>query len=108
MCQDKTLYVGIALDVLRRFKEHNATNKCRYTRSRKPLKLVYREECLDYHAAMIRELEIKSYGRKKKLELIGTDEDSSSQKARQESKRFFSTGKFLRSLIEYRKFGGVA
>jgi putative endonuclease len=69
-CQDKTLYVGIALDVLKRLKDHNTTNKCRYTRSRKPLKLLYREECIDHHAAMIREREIKQFGKSKKLALI--------------------------------------
>ena len=69
-CQDKTLYVGIALDVLRRLKEHNSTNKCRYTRSRRPSKLVYQEECLNHYAARCRELEIKSFSRSKKLALI--------------------------------------
>ena len=69
-CQDKTLYVGITLDLFRRFKEHNSTNKCRYTRSRKPLKLVHQEECLNHYAAMIRELEIKKFPRGKKLALI--------------------------------------
>ncbi|MCX5668950.1 MAG: GIY-YIG nuclease family protein [Candidatus Omnitrophica bacterium] len=74
-CQDKTLYVGIALDVLKRFKEHSATNKCRYTRCRKPLKLMYQEECLDYHFARSRESEIRKLSRKKKLKLIGIDKD---------------------------------
>ncbi|MCX5699754.1 MAG: GIY-YIG nuclease family protein [Candidatus Omnitrophica bacterium] len=80
-CQDKTLYVGVTLDVLRRFKEHNTTNKCKYTRSRKPLKLVYREECLDYHTARNRESEIRKFSRKKKLELIDIGKDSSLRKA---------------------------
>lgn len=69
-CQDKTLYAGIALDVLKRLKEHNVNNRCKYTRFRKPLKLVYWEECLNHHAASGRELEIKELSRKKKLELI--------------------------------------
>jgi putative endonuclease len=69
-CRDKTLYVGMTLDVLRRLKEHNTTKRCRYTRSRKPSKLVYQEECLNHYAAMCRELEIKSFDRSKKLMLI--------------------------------------
>ena len=69
-CQDKTLYVGMTLDVLRRLKEHNTTKRCRYTRSRKPLQLVYQEERPNHYAAMCRELEIKSFDRKKKLKLI--------------------------------------
>ena len=76
-CQDKTLYVGIALDALKRLREHNTTNSCRYTRSRKPLKLVYREGCLDYHTARSRESEIRKLSRKKKLELIDLGKDSS-------------------------------
>ena len=69
-CQDKTLYTGITLDVPSRLKEHNSTNKCRYTRSRKPSKLMYQEECLNHHDASCREIEIKSFSRKMKLALI--------------------------------------
>jgi putative endonuclease len=69
-CKDRTLYTGIARDVSKRIKEHNNTNKCRYTRFRKPLKLLYTETTLNYNAARKRELEIKHFGKKKKLELI--------------------------------------
>ena len=69
-CKDKTLYTGIAKDVNRRIKDHNTTNKCRYTRFRKPLKLIYKEFCLDYNTARKREYEIKKFSRKKKYELI--------------------------------------
>ena len=68
-CSDGALYVGIARDVDRRIKEHNTTDKCRYTRFRKPLELIYREECQDYRSARARELEIKRFSQKKKLEL---------------------------------------
>lgn len=70
-CRDETLYVGIAIDVERRIAEHNTTNKCRYTRFRKPLKLAYQEICDGYHLARKREKEIKRFSRKKKLKLIG-------------------------------------
>ncbi|MDP2927333.1 MAG: GIY-YIG nuclease family protein [Candidatus Omnitrophota bacterium] len=69
-CQDKTLYVGVTLDILKRLKEHNTTSICKYTRIRKPLKLMYQEECLDHHVARCRESEIKNLSREKKLELI--------------------------------------
>jgi len=69
-CKDKTLYTGIAIDVERRIHEHNTTNKCRYTRFRKPLKLVYKEICLDHITASRREMEIKGFSRGKKIELI--------------------------------------
>ena len=69
-CKDKTLYTGIALDARKRIKVHNTTNRCRYTRFRKPLKLVYQECCANNYLALKRELEIKSFTRDKKLELI--------------------------------------
>ena len=69
-CRDKTLYIGVTLDIAKRLKEHNATSICKYTRIRKPLKLVYQEKCLDHHEARSRELELKEFNREEKLELI--------------------------------------
>jgi len=69
-CKDGTLYTGIAKDVDKRINSHNTTSKCRYTRFRKPLRLQYKESCLNYNVARKREVEIKKFSRKKKLELI--------------------------------------
>jgi len=69
-CQDKTLYVGVTLDVVKRLNEHNTTSICKYTRIRKPLKLVYQEKCLNHHEARGRELELKEFNREEKLDLI--------------------------------------
>ena len=71
-CRDKTLYVGVTRDVDRRIREHKTYNKCRYTRFRKPLKLVCKELCEDYGFARKREREVKKFSRKKKLELVKT------------------------------------
>ncbi len=68
-CRDKTLYTGIARSVDKRVREHNDTNKCRYTRSRQPVKLIYKKRCLNHGAAMKRERQIKRFDRKRKLEL---------------------------------------
>ena len=70
-CRNGELYAGIARDVVKRIKEHNTTSKCRYTRFRKPVKLVYKEIYLNHKEARKREIELKGYGRSKKLELIG-------------------------------------
>lgn len=70
-CRDGMLYVGVAKDVSKRIAEHNSTNKCRYTRFRKPLKLIYKEICQNYTVARKRESEVKKFSRKKKLALIG-------------------------------------
>ena len=69
-CNDSRLYVGIARDVDRRVKEHNTTSKCRYTRYRKPVRLVYREIQPNYNIARQRENEIKRFSRKKKFALV--------------------------------------
>jgi putative endonuclease len=72
-CRNKTLYVGIAKDVYKRIGEHNNTNKCRYTRFRKPIELIYKELCDNYNIARKREIEIKRFSRKKKLDLADKD-----------------------------------
>jgi len=70
-CSDKTLYTGIATDVERRLDEHNNSDKgAKYTKIRRPLKLVYSEESQDRSSASKREYEIKKLSREKKLELI--------------------------------------
>ena len=70
-CSDKTLYTGIATDVERRLDEHNNSDKgAKYTKIRRPLKLVYSEESQDRSSASKRENEIKKLSREKKLELI--------------------------------------
>ena len=70
-CSDKTLYTGIATDVVRRLDEHNNSDKgAKYTKIRRPLKLVYSEESENRSSASKREYEIKKLPRQKKLELI--------------------------------------
>lgn len=76
-CHDKTLYVGVAKDIDKRIEDHNTTNKCRYTRFRKPLKLAYEEICDNYAVARRRESEIKRFSRKKKLDIISKRKDLS-------------------------------
>lgn len=70
-CADDTLYTGIATDVDRRLTEHNSSEKgAKYTRSRRPVRLVYREPFPDRSSASRREYEIKKLSRGKKLQLI--------------------------------------
>ena len=42
-CVDGTLYTGITKDLARRCQQHNDGAASRYTRSRRPVKLVYQE-----------------------------------------------------------------
>jgi putative endonuclease len=68
-CSDGTFYTGWTTDPPRREKQHNAGTGARYTRTRRPVKLVYIEEQTDRVAAMKRELAIKRMPRGKKKEL---------------------------------------
>jgi putative endonuclease len=71
-CADMTLYVGCTNNIEKRIKEHN-TSKVRgahYTRIRRPVTLKYTEQYETLNEARKREIKIKTYTRKKKLELI--------------------------------------
>ena len=69
-CTDDTLYTGIAKDVTERIDKHNAGTGAKYTRARRPVVEVYREEAATRSDATKREIEIKKLSRKKKLHLI--------------------------------------
>ena len=43
-CNDGTLYTGWTNDIDKRFKAHNDGKGAKYTKGRRPLKLVYLEE----------------------------------------------------------------
>ena len=58
-CADRTLYTGVAKDLAARVEAHNSGRGAKYTRSRLPVKLVYREPATDRGVALRRELEIK-------------------------------------------------
>lgn len=69
-CGDGSLYTGITNDLARRLAAHRAGKASAYTRSRRPLRLVYREPAPDRGAALRREAAIKRLTRSAKLELI--------------------------------------
>ena len=70
-CSDGTYYAGITTDVTRRLHEHNDTVRgARYTSGRRPVTLVYQEQCPDRRSALRRELEIKKLSRAEKERLI--------------------------------------
>lgn len=69
-CSDKSLYTGITTDLTRRVQEHNLKTGAKSVRGKLPVKLVYFEERANQVDAAKREREIKSWSRKKKLNLI--------------------------------------
>ena len=71
-CADGSLYTGITNDLERRLVEHNQNDRlaAAYTRSRRPVELVYEEVQPDRSAAAKREAEIRQMSRQEKTELI--------------------------------------
>lgn len=71
-CADGTLYTGIATELERRVEEHNHSEKgAKYTRTRRPVTLVYSETHPDRSSASKREYEIKKkMSRTQKLKMI--------------------------------------
>lgn len=70
-CHDNTLYTGISTDVERRVKEHNAGKKgAQYTKSRRPVHIVYKECPINRSDAQKREIFIKKLSRQEKNILI--------------------------------------
>jgi len=66
-CADTTLYTGIARDLQKRIDEHNHGRlAARYTRSRRPVVLVYAETCDSRSQALRREIAIKKLSRSDK------------------------------------------
>jgi len=72
-CADATLYTGIARDIEKRLQQHNgaAGGGPRYTRGRRPVRLVWSEVAPDRGAALRREAAIKKMSRVQKFRLIG-------------------------------------
>jgi putative endonuclease len=69
-CRDGSLYTGVTNDIDRRFLAHQEGKASRYTRTRRPVVLVYREECGSRSQALSRECAVKSLSRPRKNELI--------------------------------------
>ena len=69
-CRDGSLYCGWTVDVQARVAAHNAGRGAAYTRSRKPVRLVWSEACADRSAALKREFAIKRLDRRAKLALV--------------------------------------
>jgi len=71
-CGDGSLYTGVTIDIDRRLQEHQQGKASRYTRTRRPLVLVYREECGSRSQALSRECAVKALSRQRKDEIILT------------------------------------
>ena len=69
-CSDETLYTGWTNNLKKRLEAHNSGKGAKYTKTRRPVELVYFEEYDTKQEAMKREYAIKQLSRQKKLALI--------------------------------------
>jgi putative endonuclease len=74
-CADGSYYTGWTTDLGRRLVAHNAGRGGRYTRTRRPVKLIYWEECPDRRSAQRRELALKRLPRARKSALAASFEN---------------------------------
>ena len=69
-CSDNSFYTGITNDITRRLKMHSNGKASRYTRTRRPIELLYQESCKSRTQAMVRECAVKAFSRKEKEKLV--------------------------------------
>ncbi len=69
-CSDNSLYCGVTTDLERRVQEHNGGIGCRYTRSRRPVRIVWSSGPLTKSEAYKQEYRIKRMSKTAKKELV--------------------------------------
>lgn len=69
-CKDNSLYTGWCVDLEKRIALHNSGKGAKYTRSKRPCKLVYYEEIDNKSEALKREIAIKKLTKAKKEDLV--------------------------------------
>jgi predicted GIY-YIG superfamily endonuclease len=70
LCQGGSYYIGSTNDVEKRFKDHLDGHGARYTKSHKPVKVIYWEEFASKSLALKREAELKKWPKAKKVKLV--------------------------------------
>ena len=70
-CNDNSLYTGITNNLEKRISDHNISKIwARYTKSRRPVKLIWHKKAMDRNIASKLELQIKKMWKQKKEEMI--------------------------------------
>ena len=73
-CSDKTLYVGVTNDLERRLRAHNGLKSgARYTKTRRPVTIKYKEAFRTRSRALSREYVIKQLTRSQKITLLRSE-----------------------------------
>ena len=76
-CADQSLYAGVTTDLVRRIQQHNGqlAGGARYTRARRPVVLVWSQDCDSRSDALQREQALRRLSREQKLSLIASVEE---------------------------------
>ncbi len=69
-CADESLYAGTCVDLAKREQKHNDGTGAKYTRGRRPVRIVYNEKYESVSEARRREAEVKKWSKERKEELI--------------------------------------
>jgi putative endonuclease len=69
-CSDGTLYTGYTTNIDHRIRQHDAGKGAKFTRSRRPVRLAYKERLASKSDALRREVQIKRMSRSSKLLLL--------------------------------------
>lgn len=69
-CCDHTLYCGVTTDLSRRLAEHNAGTASKYTRAKRPVRLVHWEQLRTKAAAARREAAVRKFSKMMKERLV--------------------------------------
>lgn len=69
-CNDESLYGGYTTQIVRRVAQHNAGKGAKYTRSHRPVKLIYAHCFFDKSTALRAEAKFKQLSRLHKLEFL--------------------------------------
>lgn len=70
LCSDGSFYTGSTNNIEKRFKDHLEGRGARYTKSHKPIKIIYTEKFATKSEALRREAEIKKWPKHKKEYII--------------------------------------
>jgi len=70
LCSDKSFYTGVSNNPQKRFLDHKNGKGGRYTRSHKPIKMIFQESYSNKTDALKRERQIKGWSRSKKIKIL--------------------------------------
>jgi putative endonuclease len=68
--RDGSFYTGLTKDLQARIDLHNEGKGAKFTKGRRPVKLVYYEVTKNLRSAIKREIQIKSFNKQRKKKLI--------------------------------------